>query len=462
MPQLVAHFLSFSGRSIDVGDATLRLGSRFRLVVDGEALRSTFGVKGAAGTRPCPHCRNVVLREAYMPNETFATISEHRTASFRPTQDASLWRSCERAAATLTRKKDIDLWERSSGINLQLSAIFFQPAQRGHLLLTDTSHDVMHLYFAGGCASWELAMLLHALQGQWPSALSTIHSHAAQDGWARAGQARRPTEAAWRNLFLEKLWEGDVYKADASETFALVPLVHYYTETLYRAEATCVAELDSFAALAAVTRELRRLRRRPYEITTIAQTQDLRTLQERHHRLYVAAYGPDACKPKHHWRHHLPESIVMLGQVPWANILESKHRMYKSGGVGNNVAGAINRPEVNGKNILAHLLQRTCQTADARGTRVAELVNPTDMTDCVDRAARNALGLQGAQSSRALVFRACTLREGDVFEHARGAGMTWAKSDKLGVAQHMPVHAATEIDVAVWTKRHQGFFVALG
>ena len=90
MPQLVAHFLSFSGRSIDVGDATLRLGSRFRLVVDGEALRSTFRVKGAAGTRPCPHCRNVVLREAYRPNETFATISEHRTASFRPTQDASL------------------------------------------------------------------------------------------------------------------------------------------------------------------------------------------------------------------------------------------------------------------------------------------------------------------------------------------------------------------------------------
>ena len=270
--------------------------------------------------------------------------------------------------------------------------------------------------------------------------------------------------------------------------------MHYYAEALYRAEATCVAELDSFAALAAVTRELRRLRRLPYEITSLAQTQDLRTLQERHHRLYVAAYGPDACKPKHHWRHHLPESIVMLGQVPWANILESKHRMYKSGGVGNNVAGAINRPEVNGKNILAHLLQRTCQTADARGTRVAELVNPTDMTDCVDRAARNALGLQGAQSSRALVFRACTLREGDVFEHARGAGMflraisasahgttsifveytplisvwreahcrTWAKSDKLGVAQHMPVHAATEIDVAVWTKRHQGFFVALG
>ena len=89
-PRLVAHFLSFSGRSVDIGDVTLRLGWRFRLLVDGEALRSTFGVKGVAGTRPCPHCRNVVLREAYRPNETFATISEHRTASFRPTQDASL------------------------------------------------------------------------------------------------------------------------------------------------------------------------------------------------------------------------------------------------------------------------------------------------------------------------------------------------------------------------------------
>ena len=284
---------------------------------------------------------------------------------------------------------------------------------------------------------------------------------------------------------LEKLWEGDVYKADASETFALVPLVHYYAETLYRAEATCVAELDSFAALAAVTRELRRLRRRPYEITTIAQTQDLGTLQERHHRLYVAAYGPEACKPKHHWRHHLPES---------ADILESKHRMYKSGRVGNNAVGAINRPEVYGKNVLAHLLQRTCHAADARGTRVAELVSPTDLTDCVDRAARNALGLQGAQSSRALVFRTGTLREGDVFEHAHGAGLflraisasahgttsifveymplisvlseahcrTWAKSNNLAAAQYMPVHAAMEIDVPVWTKRQQGFFVALG
>ena len=70
----------------------------------------------------------------------------------------------------------------------------------------------------------------------------------------------------------------------------------------------------------------------------------------------------------------------------------------------NDLAGAINRLE-NGKNVLGHLLQRTCHAADARGTRVAELVTPTDITDCVDRIARNVLGLQGAQSSRALVFR---------------------------------------------------------
>ena len=59
----------------------------------------------------------------------------------------------------------------------------------------------------------------------------------------------------------------------------------------------------------------------------------LRDAQADHQQSFTAAYGQDACIPKHHHRFHLPAAALKLGFLPHCETHESKHRCLKSGGL---------------------------------------------------------------------------------------------------------------------------------
>jgi hypothetical protein len=61
----------------------------------------------------------------------------------------------------------------------------------------------------------------------------------------------------------------------------------------------------------------------------VVTPEELQTSIERHLVLYVAAYGPEAVRPKHHYVRHLPAALARTGTLISTLTHERKHRVVK-------------------------------------------------------------------------------------------------------------------------------------
>ena len=63
----------------------------------------------------------------------------------------------------------------------------------------------------------------------------------------------------------------------------------------------------------------------PDKVLPLARKQEIQQVA------FVAAYGEECVRPKHHHRMHLPRDILKLGFVPHCAPMEAKHRALKGG-----------------------------------------------------------------------------------------------------------------------------------
>ena len=124
-----------------------------------------------------------------------------------------------------------------------------------------------------------------------------------------------------------------------------------------------------------------------------------------HQQNYVEAYGEDTVIPKHHHRLHIPESALKLGTLPSVEILESKHRILKSGGILDNQRARLDQPAPLQRGVLTRLLLDTVRIAEEFGLGHWDLLPPKRP------AARNVLSA-GSETLQADVMelRNVTLR----------------------------------------------------
>ena len=120
----------------------------------------------------------------------------------------------------------------------------------------------------------------------------------------------------------------ETYKGDGNLCFSLVFLLSYYAQKFVDRRGED-AHTQSFYALHLICRELRHLQAKEPLSGSVTEVTRLAKLQSLHQQKFCQAYGEEWCRPKHHYRMHLPIAIMGLRAVPRCNPQERKHGVLK-------------------------------------------------------------------------------------------------------------------------------------
>ena len=330
MGMVTAAFLrEWARQQLDVAPVCISANLSVRLrfwcfLSDMDGQRGAVSAKGSAGLKPCIFCHNVLYSRGDQTAErdsTFHTISESRTNLFEPIDSAQLVRyiAAGLAARGAVSKAQIELRERCLGYHFTEFSIWNCPTARGLLDLSKICNDWMHLYFANGIASSELLLLYGAVREHTGLGHAELRDLILQAKWRRSKEDER---GYWcKRLFVESYFSGQNYKGSASQCLALVLLLRYYVETVWQQVPALAEHCHCFLLLCRCIDILR----------TCAKTrrfQELETAQVAHHEAFRVLH-PNAVRPKHHHRLHLPQMFAALDCIPSMWAVESKHRDYK-------------------------------------------------------------------------------------------------------------------------------------
>ena len=403
---------------VDVGGRTeLRIASQWRMLCDGDAVRASFDLKGAAGLRCCYRCSNVLKLGAGVSDEAFVEISSFRKDVFVRVTDADLFLQAD-TLSELKKKKDIEVYEKSAGIRKAPAGMLTDRLARLLLPPSRSVVDVMHLYFCNGCASWELALCWNAVQEQLPAlTLESLRECCEARAWRRPGQVSL-RQTGFKDLFDGRSWHKDEFCGTATYTRIMVPLLQYYLETFVARRNLCAKELESFKLLAWVCREINWQRHRWRRIEQHSEVAALEALSYAHQKAFVECYGSEACKPKHHWRLHVAEWSLALSALPFCDTHEAKHRCYKSGGAAGRGAHLVHKPHIQSLNIVGHLWRHSVARMEQTDMTPWKLHDPVHHAE---RSLRDAMDLKILQASKGLRIFGLDVYHGDIILLDAGA-----------------------------------------
>ena len=354
------------------------LAEQFLFLSDMEAQRATWSTKGSAGLKPCMFCSNVISKQA-LPAEasdgTFETIASAAWRHFSTIDDRD-FANAARHLASLTKKSDRETWERAYGLTWDANSILSDADALRLLPPSLACNDVLHNYSANGIASLELSLIMEKLEGNGVS-LSDVLNLAINGVWRRARKTMATSSTFLRRILADKMFESKAYKGDGTDTQPLVFLLRYVLNEQVPRKPELDGCMRSFSCLHQCSRELRFLKKKFGAIRHEEEVACLRDAQADHQQSFTAAYGQDACIPKHHHRFHLPAAALKLGFLPHCETHESKHRCLKSGGLVDRQKGKLADHNQIQHQLVARFLEVTKQQAREQGLARWELLEPT-------------------------------------------------------------------------------------
>lgn len=300
------------------------------MLADAEALRAISGTKGAAGTKPCLKCANVLSHQA-AANEIAGhySIAESNYELLQPMSQERLDEILAHIASLRT-KKQISEAETLLGWNLHAtkSSCLCSPILRPWLDVTHCHFDSMHIYYSNGIVGQEIGYWWEKILDTTSITHDTLLEYV-QAGWQLSTPRGNVTLQQVHNCFKAKLWKKGVdYRGDSSQTMTVLPLLAHFQEEIVR---PCVrhmyAECNSLLALAAVVlcvQECKHSKRAPIH------ADKLLALQQKHVNLFATAYGAEWVRPKGHYAFHVPEQIREWGRLLDTFTPERKHKAFKS------------------------------------------------------------------------------------------------------------------------------------
>ena len=131
---------------------------------------------------------------------------------------------------------------------------------------------------------------------------------------------------------------------------------------------------------------------------TLNEKKHLDHLQRLHMQAFTKAYAMHV-KPKHHVRFHLPEQFLKIGFALSCEVLESRHRQYKSG-IGNRQFSTVANYSQFSSSVLVRLLHENFVLLQTSGLPFWELKPPIQEASAEEKLTVAALDLQ--TSERAL------------------------------------------------------------
>ena len=299
------------------------------LLADEVAIKEMLGCKGHAGTKPCFFCANCVLhRQAraeqawWERNPYFKSIAEMDLSVFVPHTDQSLRESVRRlhAAKPVMTKAEFGQLEQQYGWVYHEHDVLLDDHLQLNAIAT-TMWDWSHTYVANGVADVEFGDFMYVMRrtqttykelGRYVSSWTFPRQYS---GINRLFKSQKKMKTYYKNK---------AFGCTASEFLTLAPVLASYLKRVVAVrDGSMDLYVSSMLAVLMVVEALQAVKCRNVSPACLK----LRILD--HLRRYVAAYGADAVRPKHHYALHLPEMLARHGTLVGTLTNERRHRVVK-------------------------------------------------------------------------------------------------------------------------------------
>lgn len=280
-------------------------------------LKSTLGVTGSSGVKPCFKCTNVCKRNhdgSKLPGHVDITCTD--TSKFSPMTDADLYEASDAvlAAAPNQRKKEVTNW----GVNYNPNGVLQSALVRSRMRPTRSRFDRMHVFESKGIAAGEIDLLIASLSADDKFSNKEVADFC-NAGWFAQIQNKKAKKVCISI-------RDNQLKGMASDVLTAMPILYHFV-------CTCLQDWDedkveSFKALYAVVAQLQRIK--VSGDCSRDATGKLARLVARHCSLFKIAYGTQAVKPKHHYAFHLPQQFYLDGVYVDCFAMERLHALMKA------------------------------------------------------------------------------------------------------------------------------------
>lgn len=308
--------------TIDGEPLLVRCKKRIRLLVDYAAAADAWSSKGASGIVPCMWCTNVVTKSSGLAQIGNAdgyvvtlACSDHSKFDVR-TRDA--WICIASKLEHAGRDQSFgcvgrrDRAEMSAGFTWSEDSLLQAAADdlKDFCSPEDTCVDGMHSLFAsGGICQVEIGRLVNSLLNETTLTLQDMQQALKAD-WKKPFRLRgaSPSAHEWTPFYLlnEKRLAETHYRGSASEVLYLLPLLEWLVTSLTESFPQMEPQFNSFVACCELARQYQILKN---NFSSEPDCVPVLEAAEKHLASFVAAYGEDACKPKHHLTFHLPHQV---------------------------------------------------------------------------------------------------------------------------------------------------------
>jgi hypothetical protein len=321
--------LLHSGITFSLQEAVWLLEIRdIALIADEAALKATWSNKGASGLRPCLLCQNILRTDADVP-PPFLHISEGNYMDFQLQSDSDVFLLADNLAAMKARgvtAVSFNQTQKHSGLTYAPEGLLWDVTVRGWLGPTCANFDPTHIYFSNGIFGSETQLLFDEIERMSKKNQCVISSRHFID-FVSSSWATPSLPSCLHSNISERQKAASLVLKDrgtASQQLSMFPLLDCFVRTSLLSHPALKLKVDSFLQLCSVIRAVRRAKEIPLQ-----SDETILELQRRYMQLFIAAWGRDKVRPKHHYQFHLGQQACRWGAMFDCWCTERKHRDFK-------------------------------------------------------------------------------------------------------------------------------------
>ena len=290
---------------------------------DEKSLKELWSIRGAAGTKPCCLCQNVV---GHMDPEEVAghawlkhysscdknQFVKHTPQSFQDMRD--------RLALFVGSKAEMNRMGQVFGLQYDARGILWHPTVGTRVCpVKHTFYDWMHiLVTSGGIAQYEINEFCKAVTGVGLTL-------GALDAFANGLRFPKCHKKLPDTFFQDRVNQDDAghLKCFGSEVLQALPVLVLFAQMVLQPAGKLPEQCRALTLLAKILGLLK------LQGQAVAKVDTLRRLIDEHAVLFAKLY-PRCCKPKFHWLFHVPDNLTNFQVNMSCFSPERKHRAVKT------------------------------------------------------------------------------------------------------------------------------------
>lgn len=293
------------------------------LMCDEKALSQLWNLRGAAGTKPCCLCQNVL---GHMPKQNLnghewlvhyscsdrAKFARHTSTLFNDMR--------ERLEGESGNKKQVNKLGQIFGLTFNKEGILWHPTLKRLVCpVGQTMFDWMHILVAsGGVAQYEVNEYVKILR-QHNVSLERL------DAFAQEVVSPQKHFKLPKDFFQERVNNEDNshIRCFANEVLVAIPVLVLFNQLVLEPTGLLPEHRECLQLMATILDLLKRGQ------TLLQLLPELTQAIDKHNVLFGRLY-PECAKPKYHWLYHIPEGIKRFKVSLSCFSPERKHRAVKT------------------------------------------------------------------------------------------------------------------------------------